>query len=92
MKNRFAGEIVVTFSDGYVERCIVKERADKGGSYFLDSIKEKLQLILNQIESEKVNGKVKVAYRGDLARTIYKGLLEVGADKKRLSVKVIKWK
>jgi len=32
MKNRFVGVITVTFPDGHVEKCKVKERAEKGKS------------------------------------------------------------
>jgi hypothetical protein len=70
MKNRFIGKITVTFPDGYVEECVVKERSDKGRDHFIDVLKENIAKILEQ----SPEGKVKVTYRGDFSRQIQDGL------------------
>jgi hypothetical protein len=67
MKNRFVGEITVTFADGYVEECMVKERVDKGKQHFLDMVREYSQLILKEAPKD---GHVKLNYKGDFAREI----------------------
>jgi len=71
MKNRFVGKITVTFPDGYVEECVVKERSDKGRDHFIDVLKENIAKILEGCPE----GKVKVGYRGDFSRQIQDGLL-----------------
>jgi len=86
VKNRFVGIIKVTFPDGYEETCDVRERASKGGAHFINVVQQNLEAILSAIES----GNVKVSYKGDFARSIYEGLLKAGADKEKLSIKVIK--
>jgi len=70
MRNRFVGLITVTFPDGYIEECLVKERADKGSDHFIDVLKENIATILKQVP----DGKVKVTYRGDFSRQIQQGL------------------
>lgn len=82
MKNRFCGFITVTFPDGYVEECLVKERAEKGKKHFLDVLKENVQTILSKCEKGNVN----VKYRGDFVKEVYGGLLKAGADKRKLKI------
>jgi len=77
MKNRFVGKITVIFPDGYIEECLVKERADKGRNHFIDVLQENVATILKQCP----DGNVKVTYQGDFSREIQDGLLEV--DEKR---------
>jgi len=64
----------------------VRERASKGEAHFIDVVQQNIEEILSAIES----GNIKVSYKGDFARQIYEGLLKAGADKEKLSIKVIK--
>lgn len=64
MKNRFVGVIRVTFTDGHVETCVIKEKLAKGKGHFLNLVKEYGQTVLKQAPE----GKVKLNYRGDFAR------------------------
>jgi len=73
MKNRFIGLITVIFPDGYVEDCIVKEKADKGRDHFIDVLKENVTKILEQCPDEE---NVKVKYKGDFAGEIHDGLFK----------------
>jgi len=82
MKNRFIGLITVTFPDGYIEQCIVKEKVAKGEQHFIDVLKMNLSAILTGCPEGSVN----VKYKGDLARKVYAGLEAVGADPKRLKI------
>lgn len=82
MKNRFIGLITVTFPDGYVEQCTVKERADKGKKSFIDVLKKNLLTILAQCPEGNVN----VKYKGDLGKEVYAGLKAAGADQERLKI------
>lgn len=82
MKNRFCGLITVIFPDGYVEECLVRERALKGQKHFINAVKENLQKILSQCEK----GNVKVKYNGDFAKELGEGLLKAGVDKNRLKI------
>jgi len=66
MKSRFAGVITVTFADGHVETCLIKERAEKGKQHFLNIASEYGQLILKVAPK----GKVKLNYKGDFAKAI----------------------
>jgi len=86
VKNRFVGILKVTFPDGYEEMCAVREKSSKGETHFIDTIQQNLQIILSNIE----RGNVKVSYMGDFAGDIYNGLLKAGADKEKLSIKVIR--
>jgi len=63
---RFFGELTITLSDGYVERCIIKERGQKR---FIDRLKENIQIILQNDPNAKSD--IEVKYRGDLAEAIY---------------------
>lgn len=67
MKNRFAGVIRVTFADGHVEKCVVKERVDKGKGHFLSLVSLYGQLILKEAPKDS---HVKLNYKGDFAREI----------------------
>lgn len=66
MKNRFVGVVAITFSDGYVEECVVKEKTAKGEEHFIKVISECALIILKQAPK----GKVKFNYHGDLAEEI----------------------
>jgi len=68
MKNRFVGVITVTFPDGHVEKCLVKERIDKGKAHFIDTVREFGQLILNEVPKDS---HVKLNYKGDFAREMH---------------------
>jgi hypothetical protein len=57
----------VQFPDGYVEKCLIKERADKGKEHFIKTVTESAKIILKNATS----GHVKLNYRGDLTPTIY---------------------
>jgi hypothetical protein len=70
MKSRFVGVITVRFPDDYVEKCLVKERADKGKEHFLKTVSEYADLILNATPK----GNVKLIYKGDFAPFIYDAL------------------
>jgi len=72
MKNRFVGIITVTFPDGYIEKCVIKERVEKGKENFLNLVKEYGLLILEHAPK----GKVKLNYKGDFAKTIAEHLKE----------------
>jgi len=65
LKNRFVGVIRVTFADGHVETCVVKERAKMGKQHFLSLVREFGQLILKEAPKDS---HVKLNYRGDFAR------------------------
>jgi len=63
---RFFGELTITLSDGYVERCIIRERREKR---FLERLKENVQIILENDPKAKRN--ITLNYRGYLAAEIY---------------------
>lgn len=67
MRSRFVGVITVTFADGYVEKCLVKERVEKGKQHFINTISEWGQLILKEAPKDS---HVKLNYRGDFVRQI----------------------
>lgn len=73
MKNRFVGMITVTFPDGFVEKCLIKERVDKGKEHFLSLVGEYGQRILQ----ETPKGKVKLTYKGDFARRLGESLRKI---------------
>jgi len=63
---RLVGELTVVLPDGYVERCIIKERGEKR---YLERLKENLEIILKN--SPKENGNIKINYSGPYAAGIY---------------------
>ena len=82
MKNRYIGLITVTFPDNYKEQCLIIQKQTKGSEHFLTQTKGALTIILKTIPK----GHVKVQYRGDFTKEIYKAL------KKQENVKVEKQK
>jgi hypothetical protein len=64
---RYAGKLTVTFSDGSVEECAIKERSLKR---YVESLREALEMI---VESSP-GGKVKVKYHGPLNAAIHNAL------------------
>jgi hypothetical protein len=66
MKTRFVGKITVLFPDGYIEKCLVKEKTHKGESHFLGVVKQNVLTILKSCPK----GPVKVTYNGDCAEQI----------------------
>lgn len=67
MRNRLVGFITVAFEDGHVEKCVVKERAEKGKQHFLATVEECSRLILKEAPK---NSHVKLKYKGDFALDI----------------------
>jgi len=84
MKNRFVGVITVTFPDGYVEKCLVRERADKGKEYFIKMVGHYATTILKDTpkHDKQLKGNVKLTYQGDLLRTIFCLLEKVAEETK----------
>ena len=71
VKNRFVGLVTVTFPDGYVEKCLVRERSSKGTAAFLQTVVESVRVILEAVQPR---GRVKVTYRGSCSGEIAAGL------------------
>jgi len=79
MKSRFVGIITVTFPDGYVEKCFIRQKANKGKEEFFDTISEYGKIIMSSIPKD-MKGKVTFKYQGDFYREIYE-LLKKAVDK-----------
>jgi len=76
MKSRFVGIITVTFPDGYVEKCFIRQKASKGKSEFFNTISDYGKIIMSSIPKD-MKGKVTFKYKGDFYREIYKILKTV---------------
>lgn len=76
MKNRYVGIITVTFPDGYVERCLIRQKTNKGSQEFLSTIKEYTEKIFSEIPPDQ-KGRVTFKYKGDFYKEIYEHLQRV---------------
>ncbi len=68
-KNRFTGIIRATFSDGFIEVCHVKEKADKGKDHFIDTVCSYIKAIIEQVPA---TGTVDIQYAGAFSMEITK--------------------
>jgi len=84
---RFLGIITVTFPDGYIEKCQVKERVDKGKEHFIKTVAEYATIILKHTphHDKDLKGTVKLTYKGDFLMTIYDLLNKVAEETKNES-------
>jgi len=73
MKNRFVGVITVTFPDGWTEKCVIKQKADKGKEQFLNTIADCGKIIIGSIPQDQ-KGKVTFKYKGDFYQEMYEEL------------------
>ena len=62
MKNRFVGVIIAKYPDGYIEKCLIKERSDKGERNFLHVI---ASAMVRMLYSTTSNGRATLYYKGD---------------------------
>jgi len=79
MKSRFVGIITVTFPDGYVEKCFIKQKVSKGSQEFLHTVSDFAKIIVSTIPPN-MKGKVTFKYKGDFYREIYEVLKEAAAE------------
>jgi len=80
MKNRFVGVITVTFPDGWTEKCVIKQKADKGKEQFLNTIADYGKTIISSIPKDQ-KGKVTFKYKGDFYKEIYEELKKAAEEK-----------
>jgi len=73
MKTRFVGIITVTFPDGYIEKCFIRQKVSKGNKQFLNTISDYAKLIVSMIPQDQ-KGKVTFKYKGDFYQEMYEAL------------------
>lgn len=73
MKNRFVGIITVTFPDGYVEKCLIRQKVNKGNKQFIDTVADFAKIIVSMIPQDQ-KGKVTFKYKGDFYQEMYEAL------------------
>jgi len=80
MKNRFVGVITVTFPDGYVEKCFIRQKVTKGDKQFLHTVADFAKIIVSTIPKDQ-KGKVTFKYKGDFYKEIYEELKKAAEEK-----------
>lgn len=76
MTGRLKGLITLTFSDGYIEKCEIKERADKGMEHFISLFKDAVIELMKDAEP----GDIHLNYKGDFATEIYERFKMIEKD------------
>jgi len=79
MKSRFVGIISVTFPDGYVKKCFIRQRASKGKGEFFNTVSQYGTIIMSSIP-KNMKGTVTFKYKGDFYQEIYE-LLKKAEEK-----------
>jgi len=83
MKNRFVGDIIIVYPDGYEEKSRIKEHRRKGERNFLDIV---ARAIMEMLVHSPQLGKCEVKYRGDFQDKIANFMEKLKKQKEPLAV------